>query len=160
MGNSQSSKTQTPFTLDSKPRPHAVVRKRSTVLSALRLGCVSASAFPESYCPSSQGSTVGDREEKLSFEQPPPLYASSSNTDLVEDDANVAFKSFIKDYPEYQNTWILDALRRSDFARLDRSGETYVDYMGGSLYPESLIRVHTAFLQRHVLGNTHSINNS
>ncbi|PSR80398.1 hypothetical protein PHLCEN_2v6731, partial [Hermanssonia centrifuga] len=106
------------------------------------------------------GSTVGDREEKLSFEQPPPLYASSSNTDLVEDDANVAFKSFIKDYPEYQNTWILDALRRSDFARLDRSGETYVDYMGGSLYPESLIRVHTAFLQRHVLGNTHSINNS
>ncbi|KAJ3980752.1 pyridoxal phosphate-dependent transferase [Lentinula detonsa] len=38
--------------------------------------------------------------------------------------------------------------------------ETYVDYMGGSLYPESLIRVHTEFLASNVLGNTHSISAS
>lgn len=31
--------------------------------------------------------------------------------------------------------------------------------MGGSLYPESLIRVHTDFLSSHVLGNTHSVSN-
>ncbi|KDQ56271.1 hypothetical protein JAAARDRAFT_132691 [Jaapia argillacea MUCL 33604] len=30
--------------------------------------------------------------------------------------------------------------------------------MGGSLYPESLIRVHAAFLHGHTMGNTHSIN--
>ena len=79
---------------------------------------------------------------------------------LPEDDANAAqaYKAFLKHYPQYTLTWTLDALRRSDFARLDRSGETYVDYMGGSLYPESLIRVHTGFLQRNILGNTHSIN--
>ena len=147
------------LTLDSKRHP-PVVRKRSTILSALTLGCTSASTFPDygSYPGSSRGSTLGDREEKLSFENPPPLYGSTP--DLTEEDANIAFKAFLKEYPEYHLTWILDALRRSDFARLDRSGETYVDYMGGSLYPESLIRVHTAFLQRHVLGNTHSVNNS
>ncbi|KAJ3892343.1 pyridoxal phosphate-dependent transferase [Lentinula edodes] len=32
--------------------------------------------------------------------------------------------------------------------------------MGGSLYPESLIRVHTEFLANNVLGNTHSISAS
>ncbi|KIK60886.1 hypothetical protein GYMLUDRAFT_167113 [Collybiopsis luxurians FD-317 M1] len=32
--------------------------------------------------------------------------------------------------------------------------------MGGSLYPESLIRVHTEFLTNNVLGNTHSISGS
>ena len=31
--------------------------------------------------------------------------------------------------------------------------------MGGALYPESLIRVHTDFLNRSVLGNTHSVSN-
>lgn len=98
--------------------------------------------------------------DKHSFEQPPPLYAQA--TDIHEEDerAEEAYKTFLRHYPEYQLTWTLDALRRSDFARLDRSGETYVDYMGGSLYPESLIRVHTGFLQRNVLGNTHSVNNS
>ncbi|KAI9465089.1 hypothetical protein BJY52DRAFT_1209914 [Lactarius psammicola] len=35
--------------------------------------------------------------------------------------------------------------------------ETYdVDYMGGALYPTSLISVHAEFLQGAVLGNTHS----
>ena len=53
---------------------------------------------------------------------------------------------------------VIDKLRETDYKRL--ADEVYVDYMGGSLYPESLIRVHTAFLQRHVLGNTHSVNNS
>ncbi|KAF8234407.1 PLP-dependent transferase [Tricholoma matsutake] len=32
--------------------------------------------------------------------------------------------------------------------------------MGGALYPESLIRVHTDFLNRSVMGNTHSVSNS
>ncbi|THV06665.1 PLP-dependent transferase [Dendrothele bispora CBS 962.96] len=32
--------------------------------------------------------------------------------------------------------------------------------MGGSLYPESLIRVHTDFLYKSIMGNTHSVSNS
>ena len=60
---------------------------------------------------------------------------------------------------EYRLTWILDTLRRTDYTRLERSGETYVDYMGGALYPESLIKVHTDFLNRSVMGNTHSVSN-
>ncbi len=142
----------------SYPRhPVAVRRKRSTILSALTMGCASDSSFSD-YYPSPRSSLL-DRDEKHSYEQPPPVYASTS--DLLEDDkANAAFKTFIKAYPEYHSTWTLDALRRSDFSRLDRTGETYVDYMGGSLYPESLVRVHTNFLHRSVLGNTHSVNNS
>ncbi|KAJ7496578.1 PLP-dependent transferase [Mycena latifolia] len=61
---------------------------------------------------------------------------------------------------EYRLTWILDTLRRSDYGRLETTGETYVDYMGGALYPASLIRAHTEFLNRSVLGNTHSVSNS
>lgn len=163
MGSSHSAITQDSVpVLETKPRPRPrpVTRKRSTAaLSALTLGCSSASAFPEDDYVSKRSSTVSD-DDKHSFEQPPPLYAST--TDLHEDDTKAAqaYKAFLKQYPEYQLTWMLDALRRSDFGRLDRSGETYVDYMGGSLYPDSLIRVHAGFLQRSVLGNTHSINNS
>ncbi|KAF9062911.1 PLP-dependent transferase [Rhodocollybia butyracea] len=62
---------------------------------------------------------------------------------------------------------MIDTLRRSDYTRLSRTlpnlskeTETYVDYMGGSLYPESLIRAHTKYLTSNVLGNTHSISAS
>ena len=149
--------------VDSKRRPRHVVRKKSKALTALTLGCASASAHqdsPPSIRPSSVAGSDSTDSDKHSLEQPPPLYASTA--DLHEDDARAekAFRAFIKQYPEYHLTWTLDALRRSDFARLDRTGETYVDYMGGSLYPDSLIRVHSAFLQRNVLGNTHSVNNS
>lgn len=60
---------------------------------------------------------------------------------------------------EYRLTWIVDSLRRTDFSRLERTGETYVDYMGGTLYPESLVRLHAEFLNSVVLGNTHSVSN-
>ncbi|KAG1792811.1 PLP-dependent transferase [Suillus plorans] len=71
-----------------------------------------------------------------------------------------AYSAFLKSFPEYQSTWILDTLRRTDFARLDRTSEIYVDYMGGAQYPESLVRVHGAFLIEAVMGNTHSVSNS
>ncbi|KAF9038706.1 PLP-dependent transferase, partial [Panaeolus papilionaceus] len=60
----------------------------------------------------------------------------------------------------YHLTFPLDALRRTDFTRLDQRGEVYVDYMGGALYPERLIRSHTEFLVGNILGNTHSVSNS
>jgi hypothetical protein len=81
------------------------------------------------------------------------------NTDDPQDGATPAFQIFLKAFPEYQYTWILDTLRRTDFTRLDKTGETYVDFMGGAIYPESLLRIHTSFLNTSVLGNTHSVSN-
>ncbi|MGA7616222.1 MAG: aminotransferase class V-fold PLP-dependent enzyme [Thermoanaerobaculia bacterium] len=48
------------------------------------------------------------------------------------------------------------SLRDSEFSRLVRSGETYVDYTGAALYPESLVRDHHALLLEEVSGNPHS----
>lgn len=84
---------------------------------------------------------------------------------------NTAYASFLSAYPEYNLTWTLDALRKSEFSRIDGGGgdgengrgreraETYVDYMGGAIYPESLVQVHAEFLKGALLGNTHSESN-
>ncbi|KAK7691935.1 hypothetical protein QCA50_005340 [Cerrena zonata] len=163
MGNSHSPRVSSSSKYCDSPPPlkHVTLRKQrsSALLSVLTLGCANPapSYRIQSYCSSSQTSTVADRDEKLSFDAP-PKYAYSTQ-DPLEDDASAAYKAFLKTYPEYHSTWILDSLRRSDFARLDRAGETYVDYMGGSLYPESLVRVHTDFLNNSILGNTHSVSN-
>ena len=50
----------------------------------------------------------------------------------------------------------LDALRASDYRRLDALDHVYLDYTGGSLYATSQIEAHAALLQRAVLGNPHS----
>lgn len=73
--------------------------------------------------------------------------------------AAIAYSAFLQTYPEYQNTWIIDTLRRTDLARLDRAGEAYVDYMGGAQHSESLVRVHSEFLTQNIMGNTHSVSN-
>ncbi|KAI9449571.1 PLP-dependent transferase [Lactarius psammicola] len=70
-------------------------------------------------------------------------------------DYDTAYSRFLHDYPQYASSWHVDALRRSEYSRLGPD-ETYVDYMGGALYPTSLISVHSEFLQGAVLGNTHS----
>jgi selenocysteine lyase/cysteine desulfurase len=59
-------------------------------------------------------------------------------------------------FPEYAGTSVLDALRATDYARLDASGHVYLDYTGGSLYAESQIRGHMALLAGGVYGNPHS----
>jgi hypothetical protein len=84
-----------------------------------------------------------------------PLTPSVSRQDAE----SRAYSAFLRSFPEYQSTWILDTLRRTDFARLERTGETYVDYMGGAQHPESLVRVHSTFLTETVMGNTHSVSN-
>lgn len=68
-----------------------------------------------------------------------------------------AYQSFLRVYPEYKLTRPIDALRQREYKRLKRSDGVYMDYMGASLYPESLIRSNATFLRRNILGNTHSI---
>ncbi|KAF4598833.1 hypothetical protein EYR38_007241 [Pleurotus pulmonarius] len=173
MGNSQSSR---PTSSHPKPR-HTITRQRSAVLSKLSLGCASGNGSILGSDTSHETlSLVNEkaavfRERENDTQQPQRNYrlreqesysslAYAPASDLAQDESTAAYNYFLRAFPEYQLTWILDTLRRTDYSRLERNGETYVDYMGGALYPESLIRVHTSFLNDHILGNTHSVSNS
>ncbi|MCC6803484.1 MAG: aminotransferase class V-fold PLP-dependent enzyme [Anaerolineae bacterium] len=69
-----------------------------------------------------------------------------------------AFKSFLDSNPAYSLTQKLDALRATEYGRLDRHGHVYLDYTGGSLYAESQLREHMALLTDGIFGNPHSKN--
>lgn len=69
-----------------------------------------------------------------------------------------AYRQFLRSYPAYGSTLPLDALRATEYARLDQQGHTYLDYTGGSLYATSQLREHAALLAEHVYGNPHSHN--
>ncbi|KAI0061946.1 PLP-dependent transferase [Artomyces pyxidatus] len=116
--------------------------------------------------------------QHIAYQQPPPpplprtpqpsaglqLYLPSPTAGLLPSGAPVspadaAYAHFLQDYPEYAATWPLDALRLTEYTRL-ASDHAYLDYMGGALYPASLISVHAAFLTGAVLGNTHSESDS
>lgn len=49
-----------------------------------------------------------------------------------------------------------EELRRSEYSRLDRAGEVYLDYTGAGLYPASLVAGHARMLASDVIGNPHS----
>ncbi len=66
--------------------------------------------------------------------------------------------AFLLEHPAYAGTSLLDELRRSDYARLDRCGHVYLDYTGGGLYAGSQIEAHAELLQAGVFGNPHSLN--
>jgi selenocysteine lyase/cysteine desulfurase len=58
--------------------------------------------------------------------------------------------------PQFASTHHLDALRRSEYGRLDRAGHIYLDYTGGGLYADAQIRAHMRLLLGNVFGNPHS----
>ena len=68
------------------------------------------------------------------------------------------FVAFLRSYPSYPTTHIIDDLRATEYARLDTGGHIYLDYTGGGLYAESQLRRHTRLLAEHVFGNPHSSN--
>lgn len=59
---------------------------------------------------------------------------------------------------KYHATETLDALRATEYARLDAQQHVYLDYTGGGLYAESQLRAHMDILRAHVFGNPHSSN--
>lgn len=63
---------------------------------------------------------------------------------------------FLQDYPTYAATSVLDELRASDFSRLERSGQVYLDYTGSGLHAASQVREHMELLEADVFGNPHS----
>lgn len=68
------------------------------------------------------------------------------------------FIAFLKAYPTYPTTHLIDDLRATEYARLDIGGHIYLDYTGGGLYAESQLRRHNRLLAEHVFGNPHSSN--
>jgi molybdenum cofactor sulfurtransferase len=83
----------------------------------------------------------------------------STNVTLTEPHAQEAAEAvFRRDHPEYAQTDVLDELRRTDFARLDRGGHVYLDYTGGGLFASSQLRDHIQLLEGKVFGNPHSVN--
>ena len=69
-----------------------------------------------------------------------------------------AHAAFLHRFPEFAATAQVDALRTTDYARIDRTGQIYLDYTGGGLYAESQLRTHHELLTTHVFGNPHSQN--
>ena len=68
------------------------------------------------------------------------------------------YADFVQKYPTYDKTHDIDELRDRDYARLDRTGQIYLDYTGGGLYADSQMRLHQQVLAEHVFGNPHSSN--
>ena len=50
---------------------------------------------------------------------------------------DAALAEFLQKYPDYERTSHIDALRASDYSRLDTLGQAYLDYTGGSLHGAS-----------------------
>jgi molybdenum cofactor sulfurtransferase len=65
---------------------------------------------------------------------------------------------FLARYPAYAQTAPIDQIRAEDYARLDSTGQVYLDYTGGGLYADSQVRKHQDILLRGVFGNPHSSN--
>jgi molybdenum cofactor sulfurtransferase len=72
--------------------------------------------------------------------------------------SNAAYTGFLRAYPAYAGTTALDDLRAREYARLDATGQVYLDYTGGGLYAECQLREHLDLLSHNVFGNPHSHN--
>jgi selenocysteine lyase/cysteine desulfurase len=71
-----------------------------------------------------------------------------------------AYPEFLARYPDYAATSALDALRASQFSRLDAQDQVYLDYTGGGLHASAQVQAHAQLLSDHVLGNPHSVSPS
>ncbi len=79
-------------------------------------------------------------------------------TSTTETAVSAAYEQFLKEYPTYTETRILDELRQTEYRRLDAQKQVYLDYTGGGLYAEIQLKKHFALLQENVFGNPHSAN--
>jgi selenocysteine lyase/cysteine desulfurase len=70
----------------------------------------------------------------------------------------VTLAYFLNSYPAFATTSALNDLRATEYARLDATGQTYLDYTGGGLHAESQVRQHMALVNENVFGNPHSEN--
>jgi hypothetical protein len=74
-------------------------------------------------------------------------HPSQRSSESSQQDFQLALREFEEQNPDYVADAELSALRSTEFSRLKSSGTVYVDYMGGSLYPESLVSRHLELLK-------------
>lgn len=67
-------------------------------------------------------------------------------------DARVQFLADHPAYPEHQ----VETMRQHEYARLDEQQVTYLDHVGGTLPPDSLLEQDYQALKKTILGNPHS----
>ena len=67
-----------------------------------------------------------------------------------------AYRGFLKANPAFESTRLLADLRASDYGRLDRLGQVFLDYTGGGLYGDSQIQAVSKLLEDGIFGNPHS----
>jgi selenocysteine lyase/cysteine desulfurase len=70
----------------------------------------------------------------------------AKNKVVIEGVDTIPFESFFQE------------LRQKEYARLDETGNTYLDYTGGNLYAKSQLDKHQRMLRDNVFGNPHSTN--
>ena len=74
----------------------------------------------------------------------------------LDRDMDHAYQRFLKANRAFESTLKLDDLRRTDYGRLDRLGQVFLDYTGGGLYADSQIRGISELLEEGIFGNPHS----
>jgi len=74
------------------------------------------------------------------------------------DSMESGYADFLKAYPGYDKTRLLDEWRKTEYGRLDLKQQIYLDYTGGGLYGASQLSQHLEMLNNSVLGNPHSGN--
>jgi len=82
----------------------------------------------------------------------------TSTTILDSEHMAEAYAEFKKTYPGYVTTNHIDELRARDYSRLDRLGQTYLDYTGGGIYADSQLEKLMQLLKNGTFGNPHSSN--
>jgi len=70
----------------------------------------------------------------------------------------VSLADFLARYPRYAGTAMLDTLRATEYAHLDRSGGVYLDYTGAGVPAAAQVAAHVARLTGSCYGNPHSEN--
>jgi selenocysteine lyase/cysteine desulfurase len=96
------------------------------------------------------------RRGAVPTEAPGPLTADRRRFDPgAQAQAEAAF---LEADPSFRETAVFDAIRASEYGRLDAGGDVYLDYTGASLYAASQLEQHLRQLGDTVYGNPHSVN--
>jgi molybdenum cofactor sulfurtransferase len=92
----------------------------------------------------------------MSTSVPQPRNVAEGEFDVARRAA--AEDAFHAAHPGFRETRFVDHLRATEYARLDLTGDVYLDYTGGSLYAASQLEEHLLQLRDTVFGNPHSVN--
>lgn len=82
---------------------------------------------------------------------------ANNNEDFMGD-MLAANGKFIINHPEWVKTSKLDALRSTEYSRLDKQNQVYLDYTGSGIYATIQLKNHWNLLFKNVYGNPHSHN--